>query len=59
MASCTEIKGVAGMFLMMSESPEETYQWSEWVHYNLFRQLEERIVKLEAIADRKSGDEEE
>ncbi len=59
MASCTEIKGVAGMLLMMSEIPEGTYQWGEWVHYNLFRQLEECIVKLEAIADRKSGDEEE
>lgn len=46
-----EIKGVAGMLLMMSEIPEGTYQWGEWVHYNLFRQLEKCIVKLEAIAD--------
>lgn len=48
-----EIKGVAGMLLMMSEIPEGTYQWGEWVHNNLFRQLEECIEKLEAIADEK------
>lgn len=46
-----ELKGVAGMLLMMSEIPEGTYQWGEWVHYNLFRQLEDCISKLEAIAD--------
>lgn len=46
-----EIKGVAGMLLMMSEIPEGTYQWGEWVHYNLFKQLEESIGKLEAIVE--------
>ena len=46
-----EIKGVAGMLLMMSEIPEGTYQWGEWVHYNLFRQLEECIEKLKAIVE--------
>lgn len=53
-----EIKGVAAMLLMMSEIPEGTYQWSEWVHYNLFKQLEECIEKLETIADEKLEDEE-
>ncbi len=46
-----EIKGVAGMLLMMSEIPEGTYQWGEWVHYNLFKQLEACIGKLEAIVE--------
>ena len=48
-----EIKGVAGVLLMMSEIPEGTYQWSEWAHYNLFLRLEVCIEKLEAIVDRK------
>lgn len=53
-----EIKGVAGMLLMMSEIPEGTYQWGEWVHYNLFKQLEDCIKKLETIADVKEAKEE-
>ena len=47
------LKGVAAMLLMMTEIPEGTYQWSEWVHHNLFRQLEDCIKKLETIADGK------
>lgn len=54
-----EIKGVAGMLLMMSEVPEGIYKWGEWAHYNLFLRLEVCIEKLEAIVDKKFEDEEE
>lgn len=53
-----EIKGVAGMLLMMCELPEGEFQWSEWVYYNLFNKLEACIEKLEAILDEKTKDEE-
>ncbi len=53
-----EIKGVAGMLLMMSEIPEGEYKWSEWVHYNLYRQLEACIEKLEEmVGEKKEGEE--
>lgn len=52
-----EIKGVAGMLLMMSEIPEGVYKWGEWVYYNLFLQLEACIEKLETIVDGKFEEE--
>lgn len=54
-----ELKGVAGMLLMLSELPKGEFKWNEWVFYNMYRQLEESIFKLEAIAEDKNEECEE
>ena len=51
-----ELKGVAGTLLMMSEIPEGTYRWSEWVHYNLYRKLQECIERLDMLVDEEPDD---
>ena len=46
-----ELRGVASVLLMMSEMPKGDFQWQEWAFHNTFTKLEERIVRIEEIAE--------
>ena len=45
------LKGVASVLSTMSEVPEGSMIWNEWVLHLLYKELKENIKKLEEIAN--------
>lgn len=43
------LKGVAGILLAISQAPEETIVWREWVYDLLYEEVRGSVEKLEEL----------
>jgi len=43
------LKGVAGILLMISQSPDDSLVWREWVFDLLYEEVKESVEKIREI----------